>query len=516
MPKISGIEQILPNSIDYKMIKKSLVKGIRRTVRLNPANEVNNFSYANNRLIRFNVPCNGFLDLENTTFQFIANGTNSNAVFTASIDNTGTMTVTAIASGTILLHSTISGNGVVAGTTITALGSGTGGIGTYTVSNTTVVGSVQMNSTSLYRFNNFIECVINRLEIFAGDGNTQIESIHNYNLNAAEKVKYMVGHDYADSIGRANQGLFYIDNPNPASAGSFNASYPYQLTNQVNISQGYSVNLIGSGIFSNDIKYLPLALMSGLAGYSRSMVIEITLEQPFYCMNTVLGSGVNDPNLNYYLTQCYMNLELIEMPELEQKLMNDVKNGMVLAIPYQTCDLWTNQLNNQQGEYVISFAEYKEYLQSIRTVFLPPKPDTTTDYTFSWSYPPINNYQFKIKDTWYPTLPVQMAPNANATQLIEVLKVFDKTKKYQQGILPDQVGSDTLDFMIAQTLQTFYNDKCYMINAGEYFLDGVDTSDSQQVVFRMYLNSAATSMIYTYFDFIGALVFDANKMNVIK
>ena len=51
--KISVIEQILPNCIDYNQIKKSVVNGTRRTVRLNPANEVNNFSYANNRIIKF-------------------------------------------------------------------------------------------------------------------------------------------------------------------------------------------------------------------------------------------------------------------------------------------------------------------------------------------------------------------------------------------------------------------------------------------------------------------------------
>jgi hypothetical protein len=62
------------------------------------------------------------------------------ADFTATIDDgtppgAGTvMTVSAIASGTISVGMVISGTGITAGTTVTALGSGTGGVGTYTVS----------------------------------------------------------------------------------------------------------------------------------------------------------------------------------------------------------------------------------------------------------------------------------------------------------------------------------------------------------------------------------------------
>ena len=356
-------------------------------------------------------------------------------------------------------------------------------------------------------FNNHISCVVNRLEIFAGDGNTQIESLHNYNTNAASKVKYTYSDNYTTSIANVMEGYF---------TDATSLAERQLLCQQL---QGYALNFIASGIFQNDIKFLPLALMSGLAGYSRSMVLEITLENPFLCMtSTALGDV-----LNYSLSQAYMNLELVEMPELEMKLMNDVKNGMVLAIPYQTTDLWTNQVN-QSGEFVVSWAEYKEYLQSIRTLFKPPKLNNSTDFTYDWVRPDVNNYQYKIKDTWYPTLPIQMTfqigQNSNATQYTELMKVFNMMKDYQSG---NQVTSETntnTDFMIAQTLQTFYNDKSFMTHAGEYWLDGVDTSDASQVVFRMYLNSAppdsSTYTMYSFFDFIGALVFDPAKMNVIK
>lgn len=68
------------------------------------------------------------------------------AVVTGSI-NTNTLTVTAVASGTLVLGQTITGSGVTAGTTITALGSGTGGAGTYTVSASQTVPSTAITAT---------------------------------------------------------------------------------------------------------------------------------------------------------------------------------------------------------------------------------------------------------------------------------------------------------------------------------------------------------------------------------
>ena len=92
---------------------------------------------------------------ENVTL--VAPGTNGNiltsaasvAVVTAAISAT-TMTVSAVTSGTLSIGQTISGTGVTGGTTITALGTGTGGTGTYTVSasqtvsSTTITGTVQV------------------------------------------------------------------------------------------------------------------------------------------------------------------------------------------------------------------------------------------------------------------------------------------------------------------------------------------------------------------------------------
>jgi hypothetical protein len=65
------------------------------------------------------------------------------AAFTAGISGT-TMTVSAVASGTLRLGMEITGTGVTAGTRITDFGTGTGGTGTYTVNNSQTVASTAM------------------------------------------------------------------------------------------------------------------------------------------------------------------------------------------------------------------------------------------------------------------------------------------------------------------------------------------------------------------------------------
>ena len=65
------------------------------------------------------------------------------AVFTASISGT-TMTVSAVTSGTIYVGMTIQGAGLTLNTIVTALGTGTGGTGTYTVSASQTISSKTM------------------------------------------------------------------------------------------------------------------------------------------------------------------------------------------------------------------------------------------------------------------------------------------------------------------------------------------------------------------------------------
>ena len=65
------------------------------------------------------------------------------AVITASMSGT-TMTVTAVASGTLFVGQTIQGAGITVQTIITALGTGSGGAGTYTINNSQTISSQTM------------------------------------------------------------------------------------------------------------------------------------------------------------------------------------------------------------------------------------------------------------------------------------------------------------------------------------------------------------------------------------
>ena len=65
------------------------------------------------------------------------------AIITAAITGT-TMTVASVSSGTLYVGQTIQGTGITAQTIITALGTGSGGAGTYTVNNSQTIASITM------------------------------------------------------------------------------------------------------------------------------------------------------------------------------------------------------------------------------------------------------------------------------------------------------------------------------------------------------------------------------------
>ena len=72
----------------------------------------------------------------------------ANAVFTGSISGT-TLTVTNVSSGTITANQGLTGIGITAETVITALGSGSGGVGTYTINLSQTVAAEPMASAAV-------------------------------------------------------------------------------------------------------------------------------------------------------------------------------------------------------------------------------------------------------------------------------------------------------------------------------------------------------------------------------
>lgn len=78
-------------------------------------------------------------------YHYVSSDTTTGALFTASISGT-TMTVSAVTNGTLAIGQTISGLAVGLNLYISALGTGTGGTGTYTLSYSNTIGSRVMTS----------------------------------------------------------------------------------------------------------------------------------------------------------------------------------------------------------------------------------------------------------------------------------------------------------------------------------------------------------------------------------
>lgn len=110
------------------------------------------------------------------TMQYgLATGTQSTTLLTDTTTNTVTgsiagniLTVTAVSSGSVGIGTVLSGGSVVAGTTITAFGTGQGGVGTYTVNYSQTLGSTAL--TGLWAVNIFAG---RRLRLIGGTGQAQ-------------------------------------------------------------------------------------------------------------------------------------------------------------------------------------------------------------------------------------------------------------------------------------------------------------------------------------------------------
>jgi hypothetical protein len=97
------------------------------------------------RIVEFLTGAGGNVN-EIGTYRLNIDATTPAPAFTASISGT-TLTVSAIATGYLGVGAVITGTGVTVGTTITAVLSASGGVGTYTVSASQTVGSVAMTAT---------------------------------------------------------------------------------------------------------------------------------------------------------------------------------------------------------------------------------------------------------------------------------------------------------------------------------------------------------------------------------
>jgi hypothetical protein len=132
-----------------------------------------------------------------------------NAVVTGAISGT-TLTVSAVTSGTLSIGVVLSGTGVTVGTTITALGTGTGGVGTYTVSASQTVTSRTITASNSLGTDNYIESIFEFKTIggtisYLSSGNGQLFAS---NITTNLTRKYVFDTDSSGPIPLATQPNF--------------------------------------------------------------------------------------------------------------------------------------------------------------------------------------------------------------------------------------------------------------------------------------------------------------------
>jgi hypothetical protein len=158
------------NPVDYRIIVENLAPFLRIDIDpLSPSIEegdsllitiiLGNLIYINGEQIKFTT-VNPILQSGNFkigqqyiietvgTTNFTSIGAPSSAVVTGGISGT-TLTVTVVSSGSLAIGTHITGSGITLGTYITGLGTGSGGIGTYTVSNSQTVSSTTITGQPL-------------------------------------------------------------------------------------------------------------------------------------------------------------------------------------------------------------------------------------------------------------------------------------------------------------------------------------------------------------------------------
>ena len=183
----------------------------------------------------------------NSSGSLIISGTavSSAAVYTASISGT-TMTVTAISSGTIAVGQVISGTGVTAGTQITALGTGTGSTGTYTVSASQTVASTTISTVAIDFLS--IPSWVKRITVIFNGVSTNGSS--NYLVQIGDGSVNTTGYS---SVGTGMDGTGVTIAAYTAGFGIRSTAATYVISGQVVLTLVTSNTWVVSGVLSTSL-----------------------------------------------------------------------------------------------------------------------------------------------------------------------------------------------------------------------------------------------------------------------
>lgn len=287
-----------------------------------------------------------------------------------------------------------------------------------------------VGTSSQVCFNPFIECIIYKLTIYLGNGSDVVEQLLNYQLDASSTFKFGTSLNYGTTIGRELQGyLKSVDRIDLAvnEDENFNAQ-----------GTRYVVNFLASGLFNgSNLRYLPMGPLAQINGYNRSLHIEIELSQPQFCMQD-FAANPQPSGKNYVLSEVYMNLEIVKAPSYESKLISEIQNGRVIAIPLISTDVEPNEISNGRASN-ITFPIFKQrqWVTGVKSLFIPPYSNPATAFTWDWGRPEnLQNYQYQVAAKLWPPEPVKISGLDNdANRFGELMKYFNKLKDYKNGTL---------------------------------------------------------------------------------
>ena len=283
----------------------------------------------------------------------------SAATITGSISTT-VLTVTAVASGTLYVGQTIQGAGITANTVITALGTGTGGTGTYTVSNSQTVGSETMyalnfsvipSSDGAFTGADVVDIVDNYF--IYNNPNTQQWAASNilspitYSLSFASKF---TGPDNLVSL-IADHGQVYLLGEQTSEVWADAGTFPFAFqripgsSSQHGIAAKFSVSRVGNSFAYLSKNIRGQAQIMLMNGYFPERISTHAVE------NTLVNDNVSDAVAWTYQQEGH-EVYVISFPSLDITWAYDVSTGMWHKW------LWCDNFNNyhrHRGNCVANF-----------------------------------------------------------------------------------------------------------------------------------------------------------------
>ena len=283
----------------------------------------------------------------------------SAATITGSISTT-VLTVTAVASGTLYVGQTIQGAGITANTVITALGTGTGGVGTYTVSVSQTVASETMyalnfsvipSSDGAFTGANVVDIVDNYF--IYNNPNTQQWAASNilspitYSLSFASKF---TGPDNLVSL-IADHGQVYLLGEQTSEVWADAGTFPFAFqripgsSSQHGIAAKFSVSRVGNSFAYLSKNIRGQAQIMLMNGYFPERISTHAVE------NTLVNDNVSDAVAWTYQQEGH-EVYVISFPSLDITWAYDVSTGMWHKW------LWCDNFNNyhrHRGNCVANF-----------------------------------------------------------------------------------------------------------------------------------------------------------------